>query len=428
MRTVLAKHGRERHTAARLLLAGASAVLALSLAREPGFRGTDEMVAAVFLAGLWGADLLLAHWGGYDKWLLPLAGTCNALGLALSFRLDPGGFYRQTVYSLLGLFLLLAVVRTARACPAWPAAYRWTSYATMGVLLLTVLAGRQVNGARSWLFVGGLGFEPSGPALVFLTLTVGMVLWHGVREIWLVAAAAVLLAATHNLGAILTLALVLTGSAYLRGWRWGSLIAAGVCLLGLAALFYLVFPVVPARLALWLAPAAEPGGPGFQMIRAFRAFAEGGLWGRGFASGRPGSIPAAGSDFVFAAWAGIAGAWMAWLILALYLFYLYRGLKAKAVTFPDATLSARALALLITCQAFLLAGGNTGFFPLTGVPMPFLSRGGSALAGSYLATGMILSLGPPGTLGRRERRLLLGVSAVAGMLALAALWRSLGSG
>ena len=158
------------------------------------------------------------------------------------------------------------------------------------------------------------------------------------------------------------------------------------------------------------------------MIRAFEGFRKGGLWGTGFVNAAPENIPVGGSDFVFAVWAEIGGVWATWLILGLYLLYLYRGLKTAARSCP----APAALALLITCQAFLLAGGNMGVVPLTGVAMPFLSLGGSTLMGSYLSTGMLLSLGPPGELGRRERSLFLAACVAAGFLGFAVLWRSLG--
>jgi len=424
LKTALSGACRRRDSAAWLLLTAAGAVLPIAMIWEPRFQWTAEIGALCFSGVLWATQLLLCRWTGYDPWLVPLAGAANVFGLLLAFRLDPQAFYRLVIYSVLGLLLLLTTVAIARCYPGWPAWYRWSAFTAMGLLLLTALAGRQVNGAKSWLFIGGLGLEPSQPAMAFFALTVGMALGRDVRDLWMAGVAAVLLAGTHNLGSVLVLVLVLTGTAWLRGWPWRGFAVAAACFLVLGAVFYLVFPVVPARIALWLAPTRGPDS--FQMIRAFHGFARGGLWGTGLARSAPQDIPAAGSDFVLAAWAEIGGVWATWIILGLYLLYLYRGLRAGAGVFPDAAPAARALALLIVCQAFLLAGGNTGLLPVTGVAMPFLSCGGSTSVGSYLATGMLLSLGPPGEPGRRERVVLAVACVAAGILALGALWRSMG--
>jgi len=424
--TVLRRQGGGDGTGPWLLLAGLSTALTGCLTLEPRFQWGAEVAGMVFLGALWGAALLLERWKGYDKWLLPIAGTANVCGLLLSFRLEPGTFYRQTVYSVLGLALLVALVSIARRYPAWPEGYRWMSCLAMGVLLLTGLFGRQVNGARSWLILGGLGFEPSQPALAIFALAIGMVFRRETREIWWLAAAAILLMMTHNLGAILVLVLLLGGGAYLQGWSWRrlGLLAAGFLALGVS--FYFIFPVVHERLALWFKQGAGVPEVSWQMVMAFQAFAKGRLWGVGFRTAVPGNIPAAGNDFVFAAWAEIAGVWVTWLILGLYLAYLYRGLKGTARVFPGAALSVRTLALSIACQALLLAGGNIGVLPLTGVPMPFVSTGGSTIVGSYLTTGMILSLGPPGELGVRERKLFGTAFLVTAALGLAVLGRSFG--
>jgi cell division protein FtsW len=410
--------------AVRIFLGMVSIAFLLALTREPRFEWIAAAAAVIFLGTAWAGVSLLRRWGGYDPWLLPLAATADVLGLLLAFRLNRQLFYRQTAYSVLALLLMLALVWLFRRYPGWPKAYRGLALAAIGVLLLTSLAGRQINGAKSWLYIGTLGFEPSQLALAVFTLAIGMAVWRGSKEIWLLPAAAAVLAATHNLGAVLALALVLGGVAYLRGWNRRTVWIAAVCFLALSIVFYFVFPVVPARLALWFSPVRQTGD--FQMAAAFTAFAKGKLLGAGFVRATPESIPNAGSDFVFAAWAEITGTWGAWLIVGLFLFYLYRGLKAGASSFPDAGLTARALAILIASQAFLQAGGNTGLIPLTGVAMPFVSGGGTTLVGNFLVTGMLLALGPPGNLGRRERSIFLTAAIVAGMIGLAALWRSLG--
>ncbi len=410
--------------AERWALAGLTVILSAAMAQEPGLNLPAALGAAAWLAALWAAAWGLNRWGEHDRWLLPLAGILNSLGLLLAFRLEPSAFPRDVGLSVLGLGVLLGAAFLIKRRPRLVGAYRPMALAALGILLFTAVAGRQVHGARSWLFLGPLSVEPSQLALVLLTVAAGM----AVRRPWEWSAAVVAaagLAATHNLGAVLALALVLGGVAYLAGWGYRPLVVGAVTFVLLSLIFYLVFPVVHARLALWLAPTREPRTEGYQMMQAFHSFARGGWWGRGLAGATPGRIPAAGTDFVYAAWAQIAGTVGVWAILAGYLVFLARGLAASANRFPQAALAARGLAILIACQAFLVAGGDTGLLPLTGVAMPFISRGGSTLLGNYLAVGMLLGLGPAGALGGRERRVLGVAGAVAAVLALVSVGRGM---
>jgi cell division protein FtsW (lipid II flippase) len=192
--------------------------------------------------------------------------------------------------------------------------------------------------------------------------------------------------------------------------------------LGMAAVaafaLYRLFPHVRLRLDVWLDPAADPLGSGYQVLRALYAFGRGGIVGTGLGAGLPtvdGSlaIPALHTDFAFAALGEELGLAGAVAICALFLVIAGRGLRIAALARDEfGALLAAGLTLVIVLQAALIIGGNLKLVPLTGITLPFVSYGGSSLLANGLVIGLLLAFSDtsttrvamPARLLRRPRR------------------------
>ena len=165
-----------------------------------------------------------------------------------------------------------------------------------------------------------------------------------------------------------------------------------VLLAGAAA--YQLFDVVQLRVDIWLNPWPEAAGRAYQIVQSLLAFGAGGLFGTGVGLGSPGYIPVAHSDFVFAAIAEEWGLLGVIGILSCFAVLAWRGLSI-ALTHPARAfhkLLAAGITLMLVAQALMIMAGVLKLLPLTGLPLPFISYGGSSLLVCSLMIGLLLRL------------------------------------
>jgi cell division protein FtsW (lipid II flippase) len=375
-----------------------------------------------------GALALLAHlavrWRARhaDPLLLPIAVLLNGIGLVLIHRLDletPGdrAAPAQLVWSALGVTLFTVVVLALRDHRVLQR-YAYLSMAAALLLMIVPIFFPAVNGARIWIRVGGLSFQPGEFAKVLLALFfagylaahrhalayTGRRAWRlplptgrvlgPIVTVW--ALSVLVLVLERDLGTSLlffflfvTLLYVATGRT---GWIAVGLLLAAV---GAVAVGWLE-PHVHTRVQDWLHPFAsiEAGeGPG-QLAQALFAFAAGGLTGTGLGLGDSVLIGfAAKSDFILATAGeelGFAG--LSALIL-LYALVVERGFRTGlALRDPFGLLLAVGLSTILALQSFVIAGGVTGLIPLTGMVMPFLAQGGSSVVTNWIIVALLIRL------------------------------------
>jgi cell division protein FtsW (lipid II flippase) len=202
-----------------------------------------------------------------------------------------------------------------------------------------------------------------------------------------------LLILQRDLGMILLLNMVLLNLVVLATRRWGYVVT-GMLVAGLLGyILFQVFPHGQQRFAVWQNPFADPTGRGWQILQGLSAMYTGGLWGQGLGSGSPTVIPIAASDFVYAALAEELGFVGCGLLLLAFVTLFYRGfLIADGLKNPFGQQLAAACTLMLAIQTLLNVGGVTKAIPLTGIPLPFLSHGGSSQVTSFLLVGLLLAL------------------------------------
>jgi cell division protein FtsW (lipid II flippase) len=150
---------------------------------------------------------------------------------------------------------------------------------------------------------------------------------------------------------------------------------------------------VQQRVDIWLDAFADPNGKGFQIVQATFALAWGGIAGTGLGLGNPNRIPAAKTDFIFAAIGEELGLLGTVAILAAFLLIVGVGLRiALRASSPFETLLATGLTTIIGFQAFIIMGGVTRLVPLTGITLPFVSYGGSSLVSNYVLLALLLRI------------------------------------
>ncbi|GAA5071880.1 rod shape determining protein RodA [Thermocatellispora tengchongensis] len=322
---------------------------------------------------------------------------------------DPSWFLRrQGIAAGIGVALMVLIARSdLRILRAYvPMLY---VVALLGLAVVLSPLGSTVNGSKSWIVLGGgVQFQPSEFAKLALVLGVAVPLGElrdgerrpgvGALLLALVLAAlpALLILAEPDLGTALVFVAMTAGMVLVSGVRkvWlGALAAAGVGVAALAWFLGLIRPYQLQRLLVLADPDADPLGAGYNAAQAKIAIGSGGFSGQGlFRGGQTAGefVPEQHSDFIFTVAGEELGFVGAGAILVVMLALLWRGLRiaARSVT-PYGTVIAAGTVCWLAFQTFVNVGMTLGIMPIIGVPLPFLSYGGSATISGLVAVGLL---------------------------------------
>ena len=379
----------------------------------------DLLPFLIFILGVLAvAHLVVRRWAPRaTPVLLPVAAALNGLGYVFIARLDGDRAGAQATWTALGIaafaFTLL-VVREARMLDR----YRWTlALVGIGLLLLPLVpgVGYTVNGARLWVGVGPFSFQPGELAKIALAAFFASYLVEKrdllARMTWRIGpislpdprlAAPILLAwgvsilvmtAQKDLGSSLlffTLFVVMLWMATERaGWL---LVGTGLFSVGAFAA-WAMFAHVQTRVRVWINPWPVASGEGYQIVQSAYAMGTGGLSGTGISLGSPQQIPAAETDFIFAAIGEELGLIGTTAVLVAFLVLIGAGLGiARRAEHPHDKLLAAGLTTILGVQTFIILGGVTRLVPLTGITLPFVSYGGSSLVANYILLALLIRI------------------------------------
>jgi cell division protein FtsW (lipid II flippase) len=354
--------------------------------------------------------------------LLPIAGMLGGLGLAMIYRLLPADVAdEQALWLLIGLaafVLTLLIVRDDRVLDR----YTYT-IGLLGLILLLLPiipgVGFERNGARLWAQIGPITFQPAefGRILIVIFLASYLsakreLLEAGVGRLGLPrakdlgpllvawGASLAVLFLERDLGASMLFFGIFVVMLWVASGRVGYLLAGGLLFAAGGAIGYVVLPHVQNRVAYWL-HALEPAnvhdvGYG-QLAQSWFALASGGLVGTGLGRGSPDLIPFPASDFILSAFGEELGMLGTAAILLLFVGLIGRGLRI-ALDREDAfgRLLATGLTVTIALQTFTIAAGVTRLIPLTGVPLPLVSYGGTSRVATFIMIALLvrISAGP----------------------------------
>ena len=317
---------------------------------------------------------------------------------------DPAYYLkRQAVYALLGIVLMVAVSRIdfriwRRLAPVL--------VVTSLALLLGVLAlGQAVNGARRWLTFGPAVFQPSELAKIALAVWAASYLSRRrppmtLKELWrpvgaLACVFAGLLILEPDLGTTIAIFVMLAGMLLVAGTPV-RVLGAGLSIataLGVAAIWF--EPYRRARIFSFINPWHDAQGAGFQIVQAMIGLGSGGVFGRGLGQSieKANFLPEAHTDMIFAIIGEELGLVGATALIAAYGTFAYVGLRiALRCRDPFGKALASGLTILVCGQAAINIAAVMGLAPLTGIPLPFVSYGGSSLVVALASVGILLNI------------------------------------
>lgn len=347
-----------------------------------------------------------------DDMLPAIAIIISALGLTMLARLSPEHAHKQQLWLLISLGLAIA------AGPAFSKFRTLASYKYVWVLgsillfVLLALFGQEVNGAKLWIRIGPVQYEPIELIKLFIVFFLAAYLAETADVIahakpWSIRAnlkylgplfigwglSMAILVFERDLGMATLLLATFAAILYVATRRF-DLILGSMTIFGMAAYWAIHhFAYVQRRIAVWHNPFADPLGAGFQASQGYYSLAAGGLLGTGYRMGHPGFIPEVYTDYIYAAWSEEFGAIGAVILLLLYLALVWRVLRIAQMQ-PDlyTRLLAIGLACIIGFQVFIIVGGVIGLFPLTGITLPFMSYGGSSLVANFLLIALVWAM------------------------------------
>ncbi|MDQ3889031.1 MAG: rod shape-determining protein RodA [Actinomycetota bacterium] len=384
---------------------------------QPEVRATATWDVAAFLRHV--DYVLLAAVAGlvaYGMWVLGAVSENDVGG-------QPNYFVvRQGVSIALGA---VALVVGAAVNPNVYRRYRTPLYGAALFGLAVVFVADAIRGTQRWIEIGFFRFQPSEVAKVLLILVLAAFLAERAKRIgeWRTTLAAVALAALPaflvfiepDFGTALVYGAALAAALVVAGTRWSHVAALALAAVGLAGAvlellpalgFQLLKPYQVERLTTFFNPDIDPSGATYNVTQSILAVGSGGLSGRGVAGASQTNmnyLPEHTTDFIFSSLAEQRGFLGASILLLLYALVVWRGMKivALAPSLFQAT-AAAAITFALVFQVFVNIGMTIAIAPITGIPLPFVSYGGSSMIASMLMIGLLEAIHVRGRLAGRS--------------------------
>lgn len=350
-----------------------------------------------------------------DPLFLPLTALLVGIGLITILRLKPNLFLTQAVWVCVGLSAFLFAVFLSKRLEQVAYFKYVCGFIGVGLLLIAIIFGVDIGGHKSWVIMGPIRFQPSEFAKIFIVLFLAaylserrelltlstrhygpLVLPHPrfiapLIAVWGIAMLMFIL--QRDMGAALLFFGIAVIMTYMISGRLTYINIGFIFFLIGSVICYKLYSHIQTRVDIWLNPWSDPSGKAYQIVQSLFALGSGGIMGSGLTYGFPNMIPEVHTDFIFSAIGEEMGLIGAGAVIIIYILLIYRAFRASLLAMmPFSMLVAGGLAVSMALQTFLIIGGVTKFFPLTGITLPFISYGGSSIVSNFILLGMLFSI------------------------------------
>ncbi|MEO6236520.1 MAG: putative lipid II flippase FtsW [Vicinamibacterales bacterium] len=313
--------------------------------------------------------------------------------------------WKQATFALLGLALMPLVMKVDYRHYRRPLVI-WTALGMVALALVAVLFGPRINGARRWFGVAGIGVQPSEFAKIVVVFFVAAVLERRMERIddlrYSVLPVAIVLGGVvglimqqPDLGTALSIIVIVSAMIFAAGINYRYIIGLLLVAVPAATIVLMSADYRRRRMMVFLNPWGDPLGDGFQVIQSLIAVGTGGIFGRGLMAGvqKLFYLPYPHTDFIYAVIGEELGLLGTTIVLACFCVIAWRGLRT-ALRAPDrfGAFLAIGLTAMIVVQAFFNISVVLGLLPTKGIPLPFVSFGGSSLLMSMVGMGILLNV------------------------------------
>jgi len=312
---------------------------------------------------------------------------------------------KQAMWAALGLPMLWLLMKVDYRTYREPV-FIWTCLGLVTLALIAVLFSAPVNSARRWFGLAGIGVQPSEFAKLSSIVFIAAILerrMHRIDDvkyallpIGLVVIALVgLILLEPDFGTAMSLVLIAAAMVFAAGLNYQYVVGAFLAAIPAVYILAMGAPYRRRRLLSFLNPWDDPLGDGFQIIQSLIAVGTGGVWGRGLMNGvqKLFYLPEPHTDFIYSVIAEELGLIGATAVIVCFVIITWRGMRA-AMRAPDSfgAFLAIGLTTMIAVQALVNISVVLGLMPTKGMPLPFVSQGGSSLLVNLIGMGMLLNV------------------------------------
>lgn len=332
-----------------------------------------------------------------DSLLLSLVNLLCSLGVMVLYRISPEKGINQAINYGAGILAMILSMLAIRHLGRFKTLIGLAAGGGLLLMVLPIVFGREVGGAKAWIVLAGINFQPSEIVKVILIVVNAYLLskrklllsivFTGVCLIFLLLQKDLGTALLYFVVSLLMM-YVSTGSFTLLASGFGGAVVGGV--LGYSWLKSMGFAHIDRRLTAWTNPWGNYENEGFQTVQSLLAIVNGGLFGLGLGAGNASKIPVRETDSIFPFIVNEFGIIFGICIVLIYIIIFIRGIGiATRCNHRFHSLLALGCSLFIAFQTFVIIGGNINLIPITGVTLPFISYGGTSLLSTLSLIGLL---------------------------------------
>lgn len=344
-----------------------------------------------------------------DKFIFLFASIQVVISIAMLYRLHPDVGIKQLGWFIGGLVIFLFIIRFLPNFRKFQNLQTIYMIAVLVFMPMALILGRDVMGAKNWVFIGGISFQPSEFGKIALVLYLAAALKgfknstakENIRQIFkpglIVMYSLACMVLQNDLGsALIFFGIAITMLFIATAKKKYIAICMGLAAVG-SFVAYKVIPHVTLRVEIWLHPWEYAQGKSYQLVQGFYAIASGGALGTGLGQGYPGFVPVNTTDFIFAAICEELGIVLGIGIIIIFFLLFYRAIRVAFVTEDEfLQLTAVGFSAMLACQVLVIIGGIFAVIPLTGIALPLISYGGTSMITTMFALGILQKISEEG--------------------------------
>ncbi|MHC1683906.1 MAG: FtsW/RodA/SpoVE family cell cycle protein [Clostridiaceae bacterium] len=332
-----------------------------------------------------------------DKFIFILACALVSIGMIMLYRLDKGFAIKQIIWVVAGITAFIFIIVLLPKLSKFKKFKVYFLVLSLIFMAMATFFGREVFGAKNWVFIGGFGFQPSEIGKVFLTLYLAAALEkydNSVKSLIEPAVVVMLclgfMVFQRDLGTALMIFGISVTMLYIASSKLRYVLTCLVLFFVGGTMSYFLFNHVKQRIMIWMDPWPYVYDDSYQVVQSLYGIASGGLFGNGLGLGHPEFVSVKESDFIFSAISEEMGLLMGIAILIIYFLLFYRSIRGAIYTEDTYTkLVDVGFSAMIATQVLVIVGGVTNAIPLTGITMPLVSYGGTSMLTVFIILGIL---------------------------------------
>lgn len=341
-----------------------------------------------------------------DKHILLFIFLLSMIGIVMLYRIDPSSAIKQTIWFSVGMIayvLIVVLLPDLKSFSKYKKLYLIGTVIFMSMAMVPGL-GAEIYGAKNWVKIGPIGFQPSEIGKLFLTAYLASTLkdYDGnfkslIKPALLVMYSLGFMVLQKDLGSVLIFFGISVTMLYLSTGKFKYIVTTFLLSCVGAVLSYKLFSHVRVRVQIWKDPFEYANDKGYQVVQGLFAIASGGLFGAGLGKGYPQFVPVVTTDYIFAIICEELGIVMGFGILIIFFLMFYRCMRSAIyVNDKFSQLLAVGFSAMFASQVLVIVGGVVNAIPLTGITLPFVSYGGTSMLTSFFAMGIIQKISEEG--------------------------------